>query len=100
MEMGIVSLLIGIVLLLFGRKLFWLFVGAAGFLVGMDIANRFFTGPDATKLIIALLVGIIGAFLAVSCINSMISPLSTPVFSLSSYVLNIVFALNLLLGAL
>ncbi len=36
---AIVSLLLGIVLLLLGRRLFWFFVGAAGFLVGMDIAN-------------------------------------------------------------
>lgn len=59
------ALIIGAVLLFFGRKLFWLFVGVAGFLAGMDIAGRFVSGPDAAKLIIALLIGIIGAFLAV-----------------------------------
>jgi len=60
----VLVLIIGAVLLLMGRKLFWLFVGVAGFLAGIDIAQRFFTGPQTTKLIIALVIGIIGAFLA------------------------------------
>jgi hypothetical protein len=65
MNIAIISLAIGIILLLLGRKLFWLFVGAAGFLAGLDLAERFVTGPDITKLLIALIIGIVGAFLAI-----------------------------------
>ncbi len=65
MDTTIVTLVIGVVLLLFGRRLFWLFVGVAGFLIGLDIAERFFSGPDTTKLLIALVIGIVCAFLAV-----------------------------------
>jgi len=64
-QMAIVSLLLGIVLLLLGRKLFWLFVGAAGFLVGMEIAERFVAGPQGTKLLIAIAAGILGALIAI-----------------------------------
>jgi hypothetical protein len=63
--LAITSLVTGIVLLIFGRRLFWLFVGVAGFMIGMDIAERFFSGSDTTKLLIALVIGIIGALLAV-----------------------------------
>jgi hypothetical protein len=65
MEIAILNLVLGVVVLLLGRKLFWLFVGVAGFLMGMDIAERFFSGPHTTKLLIALAIGIAGAFLAV-----------------------------------
>lgn len=59
-----INLVVGIVLLLFGRKLFWLFVGAAGFLVGMELAERYFAGSDAT-LLIAVAVGVVAALLAI-----------------------------------
>jgi hypothetical protein len=64
-DMTMLNLVLGIILLLFGRKLFWLFVGVAGFLIGMDVAQRFFSGPETTRLLIALVIGIIGALLAV-----------------------------------
>ena len=63
--MTIVNLLLGIVLLLLGRRLFWLFVGVAGFLVGMQIAEGFVAGPQGTKLLIAIAVGILGAVIAI-----------------------------------
>ncbi len=65
MHTAIVSLILGIILLLLGRKLFWFFVGAAGFLLGLDLTERFFAGTDMTKLVIALVIGIICAFLAI-----------------------------------
>jgi hypothetical protein len=64
-QLTIVSLLLGIVLLLLGRKLFWFFVGVAGFLVGMEIAERFIAGPQGMKLLIAIAVGILGAVIAI-----------------------------------
>jgi hypothetical protein len=64
-QIALVNLLLGIVLLILGRKLFWLFVGVAGFLVGMEIAERFVTGPEGMKLLIAIAAGILGAVIAV-----------------------------------
>jgi MFS family permease len=64
-QMAIVNLLLGIVLLILGRKLFWLFVGVAGFLVGLEMAERFITGPEGMKLLIAIAAGILGAVIAV-----------------------------------
>jgi hypothetical protein len=64
-QIGIVNLLLGIVLLILGRKLFWLFVGVAGFLVGMEIAERFVTSPEGTKLLIAIAAGILCAMIAI-----------------------------------
>jgi uncharacterized membrane protein YeaQ/YmgE (transglycosylase-associated protein family) len=64
-QTAIVSLLLGIVLLLLGRRLFWFFVGAAGFLVGMEIAKQFVAGPQGTNLVIAIVAGILGAVIAI-----------------------------------
>lgn len=61
----IVNLVLGSVLLVAGRRLFWLFVGATGFLLGYTLANNYFTGEsESTVLLLALAVGIIGAVLA------------------------------------
>jgi hypothetical protein len=62
----IVGALIGAVVLLFGRKLFWLCVAAIGFAAGVEIAPHLVHEPSALlSLTIALLLGIIGALLAV-----------------------------------
>jgi hypothetical protein len=63
--LSIVNLLLGVALLLAGRKLFWLFVGVIGFITGMQLAARFWNGPDWTALLIGIIVGIIFALLAV-----------------------------------
>jgi hypothetical protein len=55
----------GVLLLILGRQLFWLFVAVLGFVVGMDWAVRLF--PDAGglfQLLVAVAVGILGAVLA------------------------------------
>jgi len=55
----------GVLLLILGRQLFWLFVAVLGFVVGMDWAVRLF--PDAgglLQLLVAVAVGIVGAALA------------------------------------
>ncbi len=64
-QTAIVHLLLGIVLLLLGRRLFWFFVGVAGFLVGMNIAEQFVVGPPGTNLLIAIVAGILGAVIAI-----------------------------------
>jgi hypothetical protein len=62
----VLRILIGIVLLLLGRKLFWLFVAAIGFVVAMDLVVRLF--PESATLIAVvagLVAGVIGALLAI-----------------------------------
>ena len=62
----ILGLVFGILLLLFGRRLFWLFVGAVGFLFGLSLATRFFSAqPEWVTLALALICGLAGALLAV-----------------------------------
>ncbi len=62
----IVGALIGAVVLFFGRKLFWLCVAAIGFAAGVELAPHLVHEPSALlSLTIALLLGIIGALLAV-----------------------------------
>jgi hypothetical protein len=58
-------LLLGLLLLLLGRRLFWLFVAISGFLAGVEAAPYFL--PHQTELFmlaVALLLGVIGALLA------------------------------------
>jgi hypothetical protein len=61
----IVAVLVGVVLLLFGRRLFWLFVGVIGFVAGWTFALSAWThvSPGA-RLILAVLAGLVGLVLA------------------------------------
>jgi uncharacterized protein DUF4203 len=60
------SLIAGILLLLLGRRLFWLFVAAIGFAAGMTFAtNVLHIQQELTALIIGLVIGILGALLAI-----------------------------------
>ena len=61
-----VQLLIGIAVLTLGRRLFWIFVGTAGFLLGTRLATQFpVGGPEWAPLAVALFAGLIGAIFAV-----------------------------------
>jgi hypothetical protein len=61
----IVGALIGVVILFFGRKLFWLCVAAVGFAAGVEIAPHLVHEPSSLMaLIIAIFLGLIGALLA------------------------------------
>src|SRR5438105_6915430 len=60
-----VGALIGIVILFFGRKLFWLCVAAVGFLAGIELAPHLVNEPSALlQLTVAIVLGLIGALLA------------------------------------
>ncbi len=62
--MLVAQLLAGVVLLIFGRRLFWLFVAACGFAVGVSLAPQFTTTQSEWKaLLVALLLGVLGALL-------------------------------------
>lgn len=61
----IVGVLIGIVILFFGRKLFWLCVAAVGFALGVEIAPQLVNEPSSLlALVIAIVFGLLGALLA------------------------------------
>jgi hypothetical protein len=62
---NIVELLLGGAVLVAGRKLFWLLVGAIGFLIGMQIATRFFNGNEVIAIVAGVILGIIFALLAI-----------------------------------
>ncbi len=63
--LNVINLLLGGSLLVAGRKLFWLFVGALGFITGMQLAARFWRGPEGTAIVIGLIVGVIFALFAI-----------------------------------
>jgi hypothetical protein len=66
LSVPIISVIVGVAILLFGRKLFWLFVAALGFAVGLQIAAYFMKEPPQwMPLLVALGCGVIGALLAV-----------------------------------
>lgn len=61
----IVGVLVGVVILFFGRRLFWLCVAAAGFAVGVQIAPLLVNEPSSLlALVVALIFGVLGALLA------------------------------------
>lgn len=62
---GVVSLVLGAVMLVAGRRLFWLLVGALGFIIGVTIATQFFQGNQLTMILAGLLLGLIFSLLAI-----------------------------------
>ena len=61
----ILSVLIGAIVLFFGRKLFWLCVAAVGFAAGVEFAPHLMHEPtQVLQLSIAIIFGFIGALLA------------------------------------
>jgi hypothetical protein len=63
--MNILRILIGILVLTLGRRLFWLFVGVVGFALGFTFATEFFQAQPGWLIVIALGIGLLGALLAV-----------------------------------
>ena len=65
MSIQLIHLLVGFVVLLFGRKLFWLFVGYVGFVTGFYYTTQVLAmQSDLIVFMIALGIGILGAILA------------------------------------
>lgn len=62
---GLMDILLGIGLLAAGRRLFWLFVGATGFILGTQVVIRTFQGPEWLGVVVGIVVGLIFAALAV-----------------------------------
>jgi hypothetical protein len=63
--MFIGRILAGSLLLVLGRKLFWLYVAILGFATGLSAASRLFNiEPEWLQLVVAIGFGIVGALLA------------------------------------
>jgi hypothetical protein len=63
--MALPGIVLGFVLLVFGRRMFWLFVGIAGFLFGVEIASTvLFDQPFWQQVTLALGFGLLGLLLA------------------------------------
>ena len=62
----VAALIVGIVLLFFGRKLFWFFVGATGFVVGAEGAALLFPHQPSWELIGGLILGLLGIVIALA----------------------------------
>ncbi len=60
-------LLLGVLLLLLGRRLFWLFVGVVGFVGGLRLSEHLLPGrPDDVVIVFSIVVGLISAVLAIT----------------------------------
>ncbi len=63
--MNIINLVLGIVLLTTGKKIYWLFVAVVGFVIGLALANQYVQlNPPWLVYVVALGAGLIGAILA------------------------------------
>ncbi|MGE5465251.1 MAG: hypothetical protein ACM3PS_17945 [Syntrophothermus sp.] len=62
---GLISVLLGIALLVAGRRLFWLFVGALGFITGLQLASLLPQISQGTALLIGLVLGVVFALMAI-----------------------------------
>jgi len=59
------TILVGLALLTMGRQLFWVFVGAAGFIFGSTVASHFLIGQPAFVIVgVGLAGGLVGIGLA------------------------------------
>lgn len=63
--LNLANVILGGILLVAGRKLFWLFVGAIGFITGMQLASGFAQTSEGLAIIIGLVLGLVFALLAI-----------------------------------
>jgi hypothetical protein len=64
-ETPLLALLAGIVLLVAGRRLFWLFVGLVGFFAVYRWFAPYRLGPASGRFLLAVLAGVVGILLAI-----------------------------------
>ena len=62
---SLLNIVLGGGLLLAGRKLFWLLLGAVGFVTGVAVATRLFHGSELVTIVAAIGLGILFAVLAI-----------------------------------
>jgi len=59
------SVLLGIALLVAGRRLFWLLIGVLGFVTGLQLASLIPNISQTTAIIVGLIIGVTFALLAI-----------------------------------
>jgi hypothetical protein len=102
----VVGALIGIVILFFGRKLFWLCVAAVGFLAGIELAPHLVTEPSPLlELAIALVLGVLLQKIAVAVVGflaggKLASAIAAAFFVHYSQYSTIIFVVGGLIGAM
>ena len=69
----LVSVIAGALALLFGRRLYWLFVGVAGFVAGLALAEQVLHTSPEVRLLIGIVVGVVLASLAVALQKPMLA---------------------------
>src|SRR6187549_2240345 len=64
--MNVLQPILGTIVLLFGRRLYWAFVAILGFFVGMQFGEIAFADqPESVTFLVAFAIGALGALLAV-----------------------------------
>jgi hypothetical protein len=59
--MNLINLVVGIIFLIAGQKIFWLFIASLGFLFGFEFAATFLAGQAYWKtLVISVICGLVG----------------------------------------
>ncbi|MGC8855619.1 MAG: hypothetical protein ACP5QU_02365 [Anaerolineae bacterium] len=61
-----INALLGALLLVAGRRMFYFFIGVMGFIIGTQFAARFFLGPEWLTIALGILAGVILVALATS----------------------------------
>lgn len=94
-----VALAVGVGVLFFGRKLYWLAVGGLGFVIGLYLAGRYMTeAPFWMEVAVALAAGIVGAFLTVLAQKAAIAVAGLVLGAVIVYTLCQPFAVDLATG--
>lgn len=62
---NLINVILGGALLIAGRKLFWLFIGALGFMFGVQLATSYWQGAEWQTTVVGLIAGIVFALLAI-----------------------------------
>ncbi len=94
-----VALAVGVVVLLAGRKLYWLATGGLGFVIGLYLASRYMTTASYwVEVGVALAAGIAGAFLTVLAQKATIALAGIVLGGVGVYTLCLPFAADLATG--
>jgi hypothetical protein len=84
----IVGIILGVIELFFGRRLFWLFVGIAGFLIGYFLAPAIFHNMSGLlRILIGIGIGIVFAILAIFFTRFMVAVAGFFIFGPAAVVL-------------
>jgi len=68
--MNLIEILIGLGLLTFGRKLFWVFVGGAGFVAGVWVMQSFFPEQPQHMVLIGGAIGAVAGIVLAKFVKS------------------------------